>query len=183
MPEIVDVQSLYKERGEQLFEHLYRQEREGFIRWSRRTFGCEEDEAVEVFQKSMIALYEKIDSGQLKNLSSSLKTYLYAIGRNLLLKSFRHQDRVKLMGDDWPEMEVEMAHLELEMTKEERQLKVAMNKLQAGCRKLLDMFYYHNFSFEAIADEMDYNTLDVVRTKKYKCLRQLRKFISNLPML
>ena len=45
------------------------------------------------------------------------------------------------------------------------------------------MFYYEDLSMKDILDRLEYENEQVVRNKKYKCLKQLEKMISDNPAL
>ena len=46
------------------------------------------------------------------------------------------------------------------------------------CKKILLMFYYENLSIGEILENLHYENEQVVRNKKYKCLKQLEQMIS-----
>jgi DNA-directed RNA polymerase specialized sigma24 family protein len=54
---------------------------------------------------------------------------------------------------------------------EKIQLENALGQLGEQCRKLLVLCYFHNYSTEALQHEFDYSSVDVVRTKKYRCIK------------
>jgi len=176
----VYVQKLYAEQGHALFEKLYKQHRLAFENWITRKYGCDREDALEVFQQGMTVLFEKIDSGKLVSIDSTMKTYLYAICRNVLLKRFRSVQREVMAGDDLPEVTVELPPNMDELSENDRRMQRAVKQLNSGCQKLLDLFFYKGYDISAIAEDMEYKSLDVVRTKKYKCLRQLSKIYHNL---
>src|SRR5690554_6753794 len=69
-------------------EHIYNQHREEFLAYADR-FSIQTDEAVDIYQDSIIVLYENIMSQKLTSLTSSLKTYLFAIGKYKMLNSMK----------------------------------------------------------------------------------------------
>lgn len=58
-----------------------------------------------------------------------------------------------------------------------------VGELGETCRKILLLFYYENMSMKEILDVTDYETEQVVRNKKYKCLKQLEQMIMEKPFL
>ena len=173
----VDIQDLFKNKGDELFKTLYRDHRMAFVRWSRKSFACDEGDALEVFQDAMVILHRKIKTGQLTVIKSSLKTYLFAIGRNLLMKKFEEKKRLKLGDEDWPEVVVDAVSRQEDLQHRQQLISRAFDELGDQCRKLLTLFFYRGFAVESVMTEMDYATEDVVRTKKYKCLQQLRNIV------
>ena len=163
---------------------IYRAYRNDFIYWAMRHFSCDEDVAKDVFQIAITIFYENIMSGKLTKLSSSVKTYLFAIGKNKL-----HENQVARERDfriQQYEQEKIKAGFQIEAsageTPEEKEamfkmLETAMNELGEPCRTVLEMYYYRDMSIEDIAQEMDYKSSDSAKTQKYKCLTRLKKIV------
>ncbi len=163
---------------------IYRAYRNDFIYWAMRHFSCDEDVAKDVFQIAITIFYENIMSGKLTKLSSSVKTYLFAIGKNKL-----HENQVARERDfriQQYEQEKIKSGFQIEAsageTPEEKEamfkmLETAMNELGEPCRTVLEMYYYRDMSIEDIAQEMDYKSSDSAKTQKYKCLTRLKKIV------
>ncbi len=174
----IDLQKLYRERGDNLFAELYTNHRNEFVHWAHRSFACEEEDSVEAFQEAIVLLHRKIDSNELNIINASLKTYLFAVGKNLLRRKFDEQKRTKytdefpdeLISSDWGNLKA--------LSPRQESVKYCLAKLQKGCQELLTLFYYKNFAIDAIMHEMGFNSEEVVRTKKYKCLKQLRALVA-----
>jgi hypothetical protein len=54
-----------------------------------KNFSAEAEDAKDVFQEALLVFYEQRQSGQLADFSGNIKTYLFAIGKNLLLTRLR----------------------------------------------------------------------------------------------
>src|SRR4051794_41115573 len=87
----------YKESDQQLIESLkqgnadalqqfYSAHRREFISWVQKAFGYPPEEATDIYQDSIIVVYENILSEKITSLNASLKTYLFSIGKNKLLR-------------------------------------------------------------------------------------------------
>lgn len=163
---------------------IYRAYRNDFIYWAMRHFSCNEEVAKDVFQVAITIFYENIVSGKLTKLSSSVKTYLFAIGKNKL-----HENQVARERDlriQQYEQEKIKSGFQLESvageTTEEKEamfgmLEKAMNELGEPCRTVLELYYYKDMSIEDIAQKMDYKSSDSAKTQKYKCLTRLKKIV------
>ena len=57
-----------------------------FISWLTNKFNCSEDEARDVYQFAVMTLYDNIKNEKLLELNSSVKTYLFAIGKHKILE-------------------------------------------------------------------------------------------------
>jgi DNA-directed RNA polymerase specialized sigma subunit len=58
-----------------------------------------------------------------------------------------------------------------------------VEQLGDTCKKILVMFYYENLSMKEILSSLEYENEQVVRNKKYKCLKQLEQMITSNPSL
>ena len=68
-------------------DRFYIAHRMEFVKWADKTYGLGSSEAIDIYQDSFIILYENIMNGKLINLESSLKTYMFAVGKNLNRKT------------------------------------------------------------------------------------------------
>jgi DNA-directed RNA polymerase specialized sigma24 family protein len=73
---------------------------------------------------------------------------------------------------------------ELIVEKEVRsQVASLVDLLGEHCKKILLLFYYENQPMKTILEQMHYESEQVVRNKKYKCLKQLEMLIEENPTL
>ncbi|HZH55022.1 MAG TPA: RNA polymerase sigma factor [Sphingobacteriaceae bacterium] len=159
-------------------EHIYNQHREEFLAYADR-FSIQTDEAVDIYQDSIIVLYENIMSQKLTSLTSSLKTYLFAIGKYKMLNSMK----VKQPTEDITAYEY-LLHEETDhefLSKEENieKMQTAYRKLGAKCREVLRLYYYENQSLQEIMQKLDYASKDVVKSQKSRCVKQIREILMN----
>ena len=63
------------------------------------------------------------------------------------------------------------------------QLMNVVDSLGDGCKKILLAFYFDNLAMKDILKTTDYENEQVVRNKKYKCLKQLEQMIARQPNL
>lgn len=134
------------------------------------------DDARDIFQESMIVLYEKARSGTFE-LNSQLKTYLYSVCRRLWLKKLQQQQKyvpeVDGLADMIPVDEEIEAHGERQI--EFQTMEKAMLHLGEPCRSLLEAFYLQKRNMTEIASHFGYTNADNAKNQKYKCLMRLRK--------
>ena len=166
--------------NEALVDKLYEDYRGPFVQWLCQHFKASEHEAADIFQDALIVFYSNVTSGKVDGLSSSVKTYLFAIGKNLWLKRFKRKQRTSYM-EDLPDIAYEgwdtsMVQA-LENAEQKAHLEKAMSKMGEKCRRLLVLSYFHRYSTEALQNEFGYRSADVVRTQKYRCLSQLRALL------
>ncbi len=156
---------------------VYQSFKGGFIHWAQLNYNIDEPSATDAFQDAVVCLYNNIIKGRLENLTSSLKTYLYAIGKNIIRKKL-HQPVMLDKDDLWI-----VEHLKAEpidsFAANERQQLVArlMETIGEPCKSILRLFYFKGFTMEAIAKEMDYKNENVAKTQKLRCITSLKKMV------
>ena len=155
---------------------LYRAYRPEMLSWLRREFGLQEADAADVFQECIIALVSGVQRGKVDALQCTLKTFLFAIAKNLGRKHFRHIQR-NANTLDLSEADTLIAEgLEVPFAGEREQyLMQHLEALGDPCHSVLYMYYYRQFTHEVIADRLGYKSAEVVKTQKSRCLGQLRQ--------
>jgi RNA polymerase sigma factor (sigma-70 family) len=133
------------------------------------------DDAKDIFQESLLVLYEKVRSGSFE-LNCLIKTYIYSVSRRLWLKRLAHQSRYTLSGDHEEHVPVEDDTEEHERRNQEFNM---MEKAFAGmgepCKSLLEAYYMQKRSMQEIAASFGYTNADNAKNQKYKCLMRLKK--------
>lgn len=90
--------------------------------------------------------------------TSSFKTWLYTIGRNIAINHLRRRSRFSLVSvDDCSELESEEESLEAAVIKEEQKISVhrALKKLKPEYHQVLWLIYFENFSNKEAAKIME----------------------------
>lgn len=134
------------------------------------------DDAKDVFQESMIVLYEKVKTEGFE-LHCQIKTFLYSVCRRLWLKRLQQQNRYSSPGDNMEavvdvdeDLSVhEQKDLELDM------MEKAIGNLGEPCKSLIEAYYLQKKSMQEIAADFGYTNSDNAKTQKYKCLVRLKK--------
>lgn len=144
--------------------------------------GMSED-AEDIFQDGIIILYNKISLNQLI-LSSSFKTYMYSVCRNLWLQKLSKR---KAIFDKLTDVEgfidlpndilQETSAAEIEM---HRIIQIHFLSLPEDCQKVLKLFI-KNIPLREIAGIMGFKTENYAKTRKYLCKQELKKRIADDP--
>jgi RNA polymerase sigma factor (sigma-70 family) len=142
-----------------------------------------EDDAEDIFQDGIIILYNKISLNQLK-LTSSFKTYMYSVCRNLWLQKLTRRqvffDKLNDIEDfvDLAEEDLQESHVrETEM---HRIVQIHFLSLPEDCQKVLRLFI-KNIPLREIAGIMGFKTENYTKTRKYLCKQELKKRIADDP--
>jgi RNA polymerase sigma factor (sigma-70 family) len=135
-----------------------------------------EDDAIDIFQDSLLIFNKNLKKGIFRE-ESSIKTYLFGICKNLWLKEIQKKKRAQMIpiddvqGDDI----VDLSYL----TNIER-VTLLMNRLQDDCKRILVEFYYHNRSMAELKDLFQLSSIQATKNKKWRCLSYLvRMFKEN----
>ncbi|MBL6446307.1 sigma-70 family RNA polymerase sigma factor [Fulvivirga sp. 29W222] len=157
---------------------LYDNYRKEFLHWCYNHYSLQEDESADVFQDAVIIFYNNVKSGKLEELSSSLKTYLFGIGKNLALKRIRQNSKT-VASEDLAQLDHDHSEQDpFEATERQHIIAEVMNKMGDPCQSILRMFYFDKFTMDAIASRLGYKNEHVVKSQKLRCFNQLKKMIS-----
>jgi RNA polymerase sigma factor (sigma-70 family) len=160
---------------------LYKKYYPVVLRLITQNSGDEED-AEDIYQEALIVLYEKVKDPNFK-LSSSLKTFIYSISRNKWLYKLRQEGTGGVSFDDVEDFfdvvddsqDLDGANIDYENLVGE-----ALQKMDDTCRKLLEYFYFHKLSLDAIAQKLGYNNANTAKAKKNKCMNRARSIAKEL---
>ena len=134
------------------------------------------DDARDIFQEAMIALYEKAQSESFV-LTCQIKTYVYSICRRLWLKKLQQMGRFSNQVDNLDETIPVEEDLEIHEKRnaEFAIMDRAMKSLGEPCKSLLEGYYIKKMGMQELAAEFGYTNSDNAKNQKYKCLMRLKK--------
>ena len=133
------------------------------------------DEARDIFQEAMIALYQKAKSDSFV-LTSQIKTYVYSICRRLWLKRLQQLGKTTNGIENFEAIAVEDdVEIHEQRNAELGIMDRALNSLGEPCKSLLEAFYIERKSMDQIALLFGYTNADNAKNQKYKCLMRLKK--------
>lgn len=158
-------------------EQIYTTYRQSFMEFAR-TYSKDETLTIDCFQEAVISLYENLAIGRVTDQNTTVKTYLYAIGKYKLINAQRKK------GVD---LKINLHSIENVITdeaqddNEHRQSIVdsAFEQLGQKCKEVLLKFYYHRYSIEAIMHAMSYKNENTVKAHKSRCLAKMKDIINN----
>jgi RNA polymerase sigma factor (sigma-70 family) len=134
------------------------------------------DDAKDIFQETMIVLYERVRSGTFE-LNCLIKTYVYSVSRRLWLKRLQQMNRYAPSLDGLHEtvpVEEEVEEHE-RMNNEFEMMNKAIGSLGEPCKSLLEAYYLEKKNMQEIALSFGYTNADNAKNQKYKCLMRLKK--------
>ncbi len=163
---------------------LYRDHFESLSWFIINNSGSQQD-AEDVFQEVVLNFIELVQKDKFRG-ESSVKTFLFSMNKFMWLNELKRKGR-----SDARELKYENARNENEpdmghqLADREARKKVmdVVEQLGETCKKILVLFYYENMPMKDILKTLDYENEQVVRNKKYKCLKQLEKMLTDNPGL
>lgn len=165
-----------KQKNLKTLDKVYLTYKEEFFLFAR-TFSISEEDIADVYQETVICFYENIQKGKLNQLTSSLKTYLFAIGK---FKIYRQIKKNKLSYEDdliiHSDEEIKIFEVEVS-NKRQKVLKEAFNYLGKKCKKVLELYYYEGLTLDEIQNFLNYSSKDVLKSQKSRCLKQLKELV------
>lgn len=166
------------ERESKVFVFLY-DEYFDMIRSYIRNHSGTETEAEDIFQDTIIIIFEKINSGQLK-LTSSFKTYFFAICKNLWKQRLHFIQRMnteELTEETWNALLGEEEFHEFE---EEKLFLYHFNRLDEDCKQVL-LSFFDKTPYRKIASDLNFTT-SYIKKLKFKCKDKLYRSIIKDPI-
>ncbi|MFK7748060.1 MAG: RNA polymerase sigma factor [Kordia sp.] len=167
----VDLQTRLRNDDKKALEEVYVLYKEVFVNYGLR-FNLDKEDLIDVYQDSVIAMYQNFTTKQTRIENSSLKTYLFSIGKHKIYD--RLKERKLLVGgvvveNDYEEIDLD----ETVLTNEQELLRRYFRHLGASCQEILKLFYYRSLSIKEIVQQTHYKDENTVKSHKSRCLKKL----------
>lgn len=155
---------------------VYEEYRAEFLQWISKEYHCSSDDSKDIYQLTILIFHDNIKKGKLEHLVSSVKTYLFGIGKNIAKENLRKEKRfVPINKEKWlKENLIDEPSHSIEESSFER-AKSALEKLGQPCQRLIELFYYEKKSIPEITLALDYKNPETAKNQKCKCMARLRK--------
>jgi RNA polymerase sigma factor (sigma-70 family) len=166
-----------------IIHQLYKQYSGMVIAYIISNQGSQQD-GEDVFQEALIAFINLVKSGKFRG-EASLQTTFVSISRNIWLNEQKKRKSLDTRGklfENARQQEADPASLLLQREVSEQFLNL-MSRLGESCKSLLTMVYYENLSNKDILERTHYESEQVIRNKKYKCMKELTELIKDNPIL
>lgn len=150
----------------------------------RQNMGSEQD-AEDVFQEVVVTFIGLVKNGKFRG-ESSVKTFLFTLNRFTWLNELKKRNRAAHREEKFEsESESEEGDVSRHLVeRESRHMVIAMmDKLGAVCKSILLSYYYDNLSMKEILPLVNFENEQVLRNKKYKCLKSLEQMLTDNPGL
>ena len=174
-----DIVSGRRDLVNDVFRYLYKSNYQVILKFVTGNRGSETD-ASDIFQNGLLILYDQIRNAKFKG-NSSVKTYLFAICRNLWLKELSKKHHENSSLEQLPVLVADDADIEdeINISKKKLTLSYLLEQLDEGCRNVLTDFYFRGMSIKEIAVKYSLTNEDSAKNKKYRCMKKLMDLVKN----
>lgn len=142
-------------------------------------------DAEDIFQEVIVSFIEIVRQGKFRG-ESTIKTFLYSLNRFAWLNELRKRSKTLAREDKYgADLEQSEPDVSLMMANREAKKLVTdtIETLGEICRKILLAYYYENLSMKEILKLVRFESEQVLRNKKYKCMKSLEDLFSKDPTL
>jgi RNA polymerase sigma factor (sigma-70 family) len=171
-------------RMEETIKAIYRNHFDSLGWYVMQNSGSRQD-AEDVFQEVVVNFIDLVQKGKFRG-ESTVKTFLYSLNRHTWLNELKRRGRALAREEKYEKgLERVEADAAAVMVNREEKAEIVrlVGELGESCRRILLLFYYENKSMREILETMHYENEQVVRNKKYKCLKQLEEMLHKNPAL
>ncbi len=162
---------------------LYNSNRATFMSFGKK-YGLHDDDLSDIYQEAFIALRKNAINGKLETVKSTLKTYLFGIGKFMIYdllkekqKTVSYEPAIHIAHDQIETIAIETEKEEL--TLEQRLLHSYFKKLGKKCQLMLTLFYSRGLTIDEIVECTDYSDSSVVRSQKSRCIKTLKEMMKS----
>ena len=166
--------------NQKVIRDAYEQHLSEIAGWFMKNHGCSKDDAVEVYHRAFIIFYENIVEKKLTHLTSDLKSYLFAVTKNIYRERFKYSRFYNSSMDNEEVVTGIDISIDQKYDEDDRKstVKQIINSLKEPCKTIIRLAFFRNYSNEAIANHLNYKNESIARTGKARCLARMRKLLA-----
>ncbi len=148
-----------------------------FIRWGIEHHSIDGADLEDLFQNAFLLMMHNIQAGRLTELTGTLCTYLFGVGKNLIRAFLRKHRRTDWLGQNAPPEVPDNVQVAADISLMSRQtsdnLWKEVDELGEPGRSILILTYKEGLSAQEIADVMGYASAEVLRQLHKRARRDL----------
>ena len=175
-----DIISRIKSGDEKSYFALYKTHRESFINWATFSYNISIEDTKDLYQETFLILWNNIREEKLTHLTADIKTYIFSIGKHLILNFIKKKSRSVTFE---PSLLINESYKPFDMTHNDDHnrimVEVHLSKLEPKERRILEMYYIEEKDMKTIAAELGYKNSDVAKKRKYEVFRKLAGLVKN----
>jgi RNA polymerase sigma factor (sigma-70 family) len=173
-----------KTNNNRIITEVYNEYRTPFLIFAQKNYGLSEAISEDIYQETMLAFHQNVQNGKLHNLNVPLKTYVFAIGKNKIVDHFRKIEKevntLPFPGVFPSDEDMFNCFYDEESDSNKRNMIVhtAVRQMESPCKEILFLFYWREKSMKEIAKQMNYNSPDVAKQQKSRCIRKITAYLT-----
>lgn len=159
-------------------QSLYKAHRATFIGFGKK-YNLSSETLADIYQDAFVALRKQALQGNLYKVKSSLRTYLFGIGKFMIYNELKRQQRFSSYIENTVHEAIIIVEISENktLTLEQQLLRTHFEQLGKKCQEMLTMFYYRGLTISDIVATTSYESENVVRSQKSRCLKTLKEAI------
>ena len=171
------LEKAFFEGNEKALKSIYNNYKGEFISYFRK-YKINTEDILDIYQDSIIVVYQKFSKGNAELRNASLKTYLYGVAKHKMYDYFNQKNYKTNEFED-----LKIVDEEFEIKKEpslyEKLLAKHLKTISESCQQVLRLYYYRNLSIKEIVMKTDYKDENTVKSHKSRCLKRLKALCKN----
>lgn len=172
------------QRVDEMIRSIYRNNFDSLTWYVMNNSGNRQD-AEDVFQEVVVTFIGLVQKNKFRG-ESTVKTFLYSLSRHIWLNELKKRGRALAREEKYEKAQDRVVQDTSEYIAErenKNEITRLVGKLGENCQQILLLFYYENWPMKQILETMHYENEQVLRNKKYKCLKQLEQLLNSNPNL
>lgn len=172
------------QRVDEMIRSIYRNNFDSLTWYVMNNSGNRQD-AEDVFQEVVVTFIDLVQKNKFRG-ESTVKTFLYSLNRHIWLNELKKRGRALAREEKYEKAQdrvVEDTSQYIAERENKNEITRLVGKLGGNCQQILLLFYYENWPMKQILETMHYENEQVLRNKKYKCLKQLEQILNSNPNL
>jgi RNA polymerase sigma factor (sigma-70 family) len=143
------------------------------------------EDVEDIFQEVAVTFIDVVRKDKFRG-EIKVRTFIYSMVRNAWLNEMKKRGSSKLRDEKF-EKSKDPADIDAASMIANREstglLMKTIEKLGEACKRILVAFYFEKMEMKEILQLLHYENEQVVRNKKYKCMKQLEELITSQPAL
>ncbi|HHM20710.1 MAG TPA: sigma-70 family RNA polymerase sigma factor [Bacteroidetes bacterium] len=137
------------------------------------------DDVKDVFHDGLIVLFNNAKKEDFQ-LTSSLKTYLYSVCRNIWLMKLRKVKKESPLKDHHKHIPMEQSIFDTLVSNDRKKfVESLLEKLSEDCRRLIVLYYFNKMKMAQLKEVFGLGSEQAAKNKKSQCMKKLRQLAMN----
>ena len=143
--------------------------------------GGDMEDAKDIFHDALMVFHQNAINKHDFALTCSVNTYLYRVAMYMWKDRLKKKNKIQSIDFDAYSVSIEDG-IEVYLAQEEKfnLLDKILLNIGKNCLEILTKYYLQKMSMAEIAKAMDYSSVNVAKTRKYKCIEKAKKILSEL---